>query len=478
MIGIEDYEAKDALGLAELVARGETTPDRLLDIALAQVARHNPAINAVIALNEADARRQIDRGLPRGPFTGVPMLIKDMNAHVMGWPLTNGSRLYEGYVCDHDSTLIERYRRAGFVLFGRTTSPEFGLTSTTESVPHGITRNPFDLSRTSGGSSGGASAAVAAGIIPLAHASDGGGSIRIPAACCGLFGLKPSRGRVTMAPDAGEGWGSMSTVHAVSRSVRDSAALLDVTSQLAPGDPYAAPAPARPLLYEIGAPVGRLRIALCLGGVNPTTLAPPALEAIDLMRRVLADLGHEVIEVAALPIDGSTLASAQQSIIAANVARAVDLRRQATGRDDVPVEPVTGFLAEGGRGLSATAYLDCIAAIHLVGRQMAAFLDDGRFDLLLTPLLPDSPPEIGVLSLSPADVGAYVAAIRRYTSFTGLQNMTGQPAMAIPAGLDATGLPRAVQFAARLGDEALLIRLAAQIEKAAPWGDLRPSFKA
>lgn len=478
MISIEDYEAKDALGLAELVARGETTADKLLDLALAQVARRNPAINAVIFLNEADARRQIDRGLPRGPFTGVPMLIKDMNAHVAGWPLTNGSRLFEGYVCDHDSTLIERYRRAGFVLFGRTTSPEFGLTSTTENVPHGITRNPFDLSRTSGGSSGGASAAVAAGIIPLAHASDGGGSIRIPAACCGLFGLKPSRARTTMAPDAGEGWGGMSTVHAVSRSVRDSAALLDVTSQLVPGDPYAAPMPTRPLLYEIGAPVGRLRIALCLRSMNPTPLAPPALDAIDLMRRVLADLGHDVVEVAALPVDGAALAAAQQSVIAANVARAVDLRRRASGRDDIPVELVTSFLAEGGRGLSATAYLDGIAAIHLAGRQMAAFLDDGRFDLLLTPLLPDSPPEIGVLSLSPEDVGAYAAAIARYTAFTGLQNMTGQPAMAIPAGLDAIGLPRAVQFAGRFGDESLLIRLAAQIEKAAPWGDLRPSFEA
>ncbi|MFZ2870148.1 amidase [Zavarzinia sp.] len=474
MIGIDDYTARDALGLAELVSRGETTPDELLDHALALVARRNPAINAVIALNEADARRQIDRGLPRGPFTGVPMLIKDLNAHITGWPLTNGSRLFEGFVCDHDSVLIERYRRAGFVLFGRTTSPEFGLTSTTENVLDGKTRNPFDLTRTSGGSSGGASAAVAAGIVPLAHASDGGGSIRIPAACCGLFGLKPSRGRISMAPDAGEGWGGMSTVHAVSRSVRDSAALLDATDAPVPGDPYVAPTSRRPSLYEIGVPVGRLRIALCLRAMNPTELGAPALDAIAHMKAVLADLGHEVIEVGSLPVDGPALSIAQQGVIAANVARVIDLRRKAMGRDDVPVETVTAFLAEGGRSLPVTAYLDGIAAVHQAGRQMADFLDTGRFDLLLTPLLPDSPPEIGVLSLSPADIGDYAAAIARYTAYTGLQNMTGQPAMSIPVGRDALGLPRAVQFAGRLGDESLLIRLAAQIEKIAPWDDLRP----
>lgn len=476
MIGIDDYAARDALGLAELVARGETTPDELLDRALTLVAQRNPAINAVIALNEADARRQIDRGLPPGPFTGVPMLIKNLNAHVTGWPLTNGSRLFEGTICDHDSVLIERYRRAGFVLFGRTTSPEFGLTSTTENVLDGITRNPFDLTRTSGGSSGGASAAVAAGIIPLAHASDGGGSIRIPAACCGLFGLKPSRGRISVAPDAGEGWGGMSTVHAVSRSVRDSAALLDATDAPVPGDPYVAPTPRRPSLYEIGVPVGRLRIALCLRAMLPTSLGAPALDAIAHMKAILADLGHDVIEVDALPVDGPSLNFAQRSVIGANIARVIDTQRKATSRDDIPVETVTAFLAEGGRSLPVTAYIDGIAAIHQAGRQMAAFLDAGRFDLLLTPLLPDSPPEIGVLSLSPADLGDYIAAIGRYTAYTSLQNMTGQPAMSIPVGLDALGLPRAVQFAGRLGDESLLIRLAAQIEKVAPWSDLRPAL--
>lgn len=476
MIGWEDYAAQDALGLAALVANGTVTADELLDQALARTAAVNPGVNAVTYLDEADARRQIDRGLPQGPFTGVPMLIKDMNAHVAGWPLTNGSRIYDGFICDHDNVLIERYRRAGFVLFGRTASPEFGLTSTTETRLHGQTRNPFDHRRTSGGSSGGASAAVAAGIIPLAHASDGGGSIRIPAACCGLFGLKPSRGRISMAPDAAEGWGSMSTIHAVGLSVRDSAALLDATAAPVPGDPYAAPGPARPWRSEVGAPVGRLRIALCLQAANPVELAAPALDAVALVRAVLTDLGHEVIEVAKLPLNGGHLPAAQQMLIACNVARTVEQRLALTGAAMADViEPVTQMLATAGQAIPAPAYLDALATIHDAGRRMAAFMDDGRYDLLLTPLLPDSPPELGVLSLSPTDLGHYVAAISRVVAYTGLQNMTGQPAMAIPAGLDALGLPRAVQVAARLGDEALLYRLAAQLETVIPWRGLRPA---
>ena len=476
MISRDDYAAQDALGLAALVATGAVTADDLLDQALARVAAVNPAVNAVTYLDEADARRQIDRGLPKGPFTGVPMLIKDMNAHVAGWPLTNGSRIYDGFICDHDSVLIERYRQAGFVLFGRTASPEFGLTSTTESLVFGQTRNPFDLSRTSGGSSGGASAAVAAGILPLAHASDGGGSIRIPAACCGLFGLKPSRGRISMAPDAAEGWGSMSTVHALGISVRDSAALLDATAANVPGDPYAAPAPARPWRTEAGAPVGRLRIALCLQAANPVELAAPAVDAIALVRAALADLGHEVVDVERLPLNGALLPGAQQMLIACNVARTVEHRLAQTG---VPmadaIETVTQMLATAGQAIPAPAYLDALATIHDAGRRMAAFMDEGRYDLLLTPLLPDSPSKLGVLSLSPADLGNYVAEIGRVVAYTGLQNMTGQPAMSIPAGLDALGLPRAVQVAARLGDEALLYRLAAQLETVIPWRGLRPA---
>lgn len=478
MISVEDYTAQDALGLARLVARGDVSADELLDRALERVATLNPGINAIAHLDEAGARRQIDRGLPPGPFAGVPMLIKDMNAHVTGWPLHNGSRIYKGLVCDHDSILIERYRRAGFVLFGRSTSPEFGLTSTTENMIEGQTRNPFDTSRTSGGSSGGASAVTAAGIIPLAHASDGGGSIRIPAACCGLFGLKPSRARTTMGPDAAEGWGSMSTVHAVSRSVRDSAALLDATASLVAGDPYAAPAPKRPWLSEVGAPVGRLRIALCLTAPNGTTPEPAVLAAVAETRALLGDLGHDVVEIGALPLDGAALAAAQQTLIACNVARAVQQRLALIGKPsaDGLIETVTALLAEGGAAVPATAYLDALAVIHGVGRSMASFLDDRAFDLLMTPVMPDVAPKLGVLSLSPAEIGDFMVAIGRYAAYTGVQNMSGQPAMSVPAGLDpASGMPRAVHFAARFGDEALLLRLAAQIEDARPWQDLRPA---
>ncbi len=478
MISADAYQSHDALGLAALVAAGETTPDELLTHALDRVAKVNPRVNAVINLAEAEARAAIARGLPKGPFTGVPLLIKDMNAHVTGWPLTNGSRLYEDYVCDHDSILVERFRAAGFVLFGRTTSPEFGITSTTENQLHGQTRNPHDLTRTSGGSSGGASAAVAAGVIPLAHASDGGGSIRIPAAACGLFGLKPSRGRNTMGPDAGEGWGGMSTVHAVGISVRDAAALLDVTSPFVHGDPYVAPTPARPFLSEVGAPVGSLRIALCLEAMNPTPLEPSALAAIELAVDVLKRMGHEIVEVKRLPVDGPALAEAQRSIISGSLARAVAVRLAAMHRASAYdlLEPVTAFMAEAGRIQSTTEYLDGMAAIHLAGRQMARFHDEGGYDLLLSPLLPGPPPKLGVLSLSPTDLDIFIQAISRYAAYTGLQNITGQPAMAIPCGLDDAGLPRAVQFAGRLGDEACLLRLAAQLEAEIPWAQLRPKM--
>jgi amidase/6-aminohexanoate-cyclic-dimer hydrolase len=478
MLSADAYPTHDALGLAALVAAGETTPDDLLTLALARVAAVNPKINAVFHLVEAEARQAIAKGLPKGPFTGVPMLVKDLNAHVTGWPLTNGSRLYDGFVCDHDSTLVARLRAAGFVLFGRTTSPEFGITSTTENQVQGITRNPYDLSRTSGGSSGGASATVAAGIIPLAHASDGGGSIRIPAAACHLFGLKPSRGRNTMGPDAGEGWGGMSTAHAVGHSVRDAAALLDVTSPFVHGDPYVAPTPARHYLSEVGAPVGRLRIALCLEAMNPTPLKAPALEAVDFMAGLLTRLGHDIVEVKRLPVDGPSLSAAQRSIISASLARTVAQRLAAIHRASAAdlLEPVTGFMAEGGRVEPATDYLDGIAAIHLAGRQMAQFHDEGGYDFILSPLLPEAPPAIGVLSLSPSDLDVFVEAIGRYSAYTGLQNMTGQPAMSIPCGLDAQGLPRAVQFAGRLGDEAGLLRLAAQLEREAPWAQVRPNL--
>jgi amidase/6-aminohexanoate-cyclic-dimer hydrolase len=257
-----DYESHDAVGLAALVASHDVSPTELLDAALERVDARNPELNAVVLEMEGAARAAIDAGLPEGPLRGVPFLLKDLHLLVEGQPTTYGSRLFEDFVADHDSEIVARYRRAGLVLFAKTTSPEFGLTTTTESTLFGATRNPWNLEYTSGGSSGGASAAVAAGIIPAANASDGGGSIRIPASCTGLFGLKPTRGRTPMGPDAGEGWSGMSCVHAVTRSVRDSAVLLDATAGPDVGAPYWAPEPTRPFADEVEAPPGRLRIAV------------------------------------------------------------------------------------------------------------------------------------------------------------------------------------------------------------------------
>ena len=256
-----EYGDYDALGLAGLVRAGSVSAEELLDEALARIEASNPKLNAVTVHGEALARQAIAAGLPEGPFTGVPMLLKDLGQFCAGLPLTNGSRFSSELAPDYDGNLTKRYKRAGLVISGRTASPEFGLTTTTESRRHGATCNPWDLNYSTGGSSGGAAAAVAAGVVPAAHATDGGGSIRIPASCCGLFGLKPTRGRISAGPDAGEGWNGMAIGHAVTRSVRDSAALLDIAAGPAPGDPYWAEPPARPFLEEVGADLGRLRVA-------------------------------------------------------------------------------------------------------------------------------------------------------------------------------------------------------------------------
>lgn len=298
MSGFSDYGKYDGLGLAALVKRGEVAPVELLDEAIARTEAINPKINAVIMKHYDEARAQIARGLPDGPFKGVPFLLKDLHLLLEGTITTYGSALYQGYRAGHNSTLTQRYLDAGLVIFGKTNSPEFGLAGTTEPRLYGPTRNPWNLAHSAGGSSGGAAAAVAAGILPVANASDGGGSIRIPASACGLFGMKPTRGRTPMGPDRGEGWGGMSIAHVVSRSVRDSAAMLDATAGDAPGDPYAAPARARPFLDEVGAPTGKLRIAFSTRRPNGTESHPDVVKAVEEAARLCESLGHIVEEAA------------------------------------------------------------------------------------------------------------------------------------------------------------------------------------
>ena len=470
---MREYERYDAIGLAELVRKGEVSADELLDAALARVSRHNPKLNAVVMNWEERARREIRAGLPDGPFRGVPFLLKDLHAQVAGERLTYGSRLFENFVSDTDSEIVARYRRAGLVLFGRTASPEFGLTATTESVLFGATRNPWNLERSSGGSSGGASAVVAAGILPVAHASDGGGSIRIPAACCGLVGLKPSRARVPMGPHAGEGWGGMSTAHVVSRSLRDTAALLDATHGPDVGTPYFALEPERAYLDECSRAPGRLRIAVQTTAFNGAdTHAECAAAALDAAK-LCESLGHDVFE-ARLEIDREALGRAVPVLIGANVAATVEDAAAAAGRevDTRVVETITFAMIQVARASSAAQYARAVRAIHAAGRQVGRFFE--TVDVLITPTMAQPTPRIGELALDQTPGPAYGARIAASTGYTSLFNSAGNPALSLPLGKASDGMPLGVQLAARAGDEATLIRLGAQLEKARPWFAVRP----
>jgi amidase/6-aminohexanoate-cyclic-dimer hydrolase len=471
----EEYASYDALGLAERVARGEVEPRELLDAALARAAATNPTLNAIVVPMEDEARRAIEAGLPDGPLRGVPYLLKDLGTPYAGVRLTNGCRLFEDFVPDHDSELVARYKRAGLVTFGRSASPEFGSTATTESALFGATRNPWDLERTPGGSSGGAAAAVAAGILPAANASDGGGSIRIPASCCGLFGMKPTRGRNPAGPDVGEGWSGMSAVHVVSRSVRDSAALLDATAGPDVGAPYWAVPPERPYLEEVGAPPRRLRIAWQTRSFNGAPVHADCTAAAEETAKLCAKLGHTV-EEACLEVDAEVLRRAAGTIISANLRATLDDRARALGRDLSPddVEPVTWRMAEDGRSTGAAEYARAVRVVHATGRVVARYFES--WDAILSPTLGTPPPRLGVLSLSNPDVKEFATGLAGMTAFTQLMNVAGNPAMSVPLHWSAGGMPIGVQLAAPYGDEATLFRLAGQLEEARPWADRRPPF--
>jgi len=472
---LEDYEAHDALSLADLVARGEVKPAELLDEAIRRVESLDSRINAVVLRRFDEARSSIEEGLPDGPFRGVPFLVKDLHILVRGWPLTNGSRLFEDFVADQDGHLASRYRRSGLVLFGRTHSPEFGLTTTTESRVFGQTRNPWSLEHTAGGSSGGASAAVAAGILPLANASDGGGSIRIPASCCGLFGMKPTRARTPLGPASGEGWSGMSCIHAVSRSVRDSAALLDASAGPVHGDPYWAPPPERPYLEEVSREPGRLRVAVQTSTFNGAETHPDCAAAAADAASLCAQLGHDVSE-ATFRLDVERFREATLTIIAANLRATAEDRAAALGRqlEQDDLEPAAWFLAASALGRGSAAYTRAIGEIHALGRAIADFLEG--YDVVLTPTMAAPPSKLGVLSLSNPDLTGYLEAVTQSVGFTQLFNATGSPAMSVPLYWNHEGLPIGVQFAGRFGDEATLFRLAGQLEQARPWFAKRPAL--
>ncbi|HZS32867.1 MAG TPA: amidase [Methylomirabilota bacterium] len=481
MARFADYEAYDAVGLAELVRRGKVTPTELLDAAIARVEARNPTVNAVVLRLYDEARRAIAAGLPDGPLRGVPCLLKDLTASLAGVPMRRGSRFFaDTPPPPADSEHVHRLKQAGLVIFGRTSTCELGLSLTCEPQLYGPTRNPWDPRRISGGSSGGAAAAVGARMVPIAHASDGFGSIRAPAACCGLVGLKPTRARNTMAPYTGEGLAGLSTEHAVTLSVRDSAALLDATAGPGPGDPYAAPPPARPYLEEARTAPGRLRIAWTARPPNGAPVDPRALALLRETAALCESLGHRV-EEADPEIDREAVIPAFLTIAQANTA--VTLRSHPTaGRPPRPDEVERVTYATGARGERVTAadYVRATQAAHRLGRQMAAF--HRLHDVLLTPALatPGAVP-LGWLDMMMEDVDEYWRRVFAFSPFTVWFNLTGQPAIVLPLGQVETagaerGLPLAVQLVGPYGDEATLFRLAAQLEGARPWIDRRPAL--
>ncbi len=474
---MKEYESYDGLGLAELVRQRKVSATELLDAALARVERRDAQIAAVVHLQADKARKAIEAGLPDGPFTGVPFLLKDLGCEAIDFPTSMGSGFFKNTRYKVDSEIYLRIARSGVVTFGRTTSPEFGIGPTSEAQVYGRpTRNPWNLDHVAGGSSGGAGAAVAAGIVPIAHGSDGGGSVRIPATSCGLFGLKPTRARLPDGPLAGEGWGGMAIDGFLTRSVRDTAALIDATHGPDLGAPYWAPAVAWPYLEEIKTPPGRLRIAVCKTTFDGTPVHKECVKAVEKAMKLCDQLGHEIVE-ARPAVDILHLMRSWTNVVACGTLLTVRSREQemkrAAGRDDI--EGVTRGACEHARTVSGADYLAAINTVHTVGRTMAHFLVD--YDMLLTPTLAEPPARIGRFKPDNEDFLDYrlgPKGVLPYSPFCPLANATGQPAISVPLHWTKESLPVGVHFMARFGEDAALLKLAASLEQAAPWFDKRP----
>ncbi len=465
-----EYRRLDAVAMAELVQSRQVTPQDLLDAALAEIDRLNPRINAVVVPMADHARAALATLDPAAPLAGVPFLLKDFLALYKGVPTSGGARFFARDAAPIDSELVRRYRHAGLSILGKANSSEFAIAASSEGRLFGATRNPWDLTRTPGGSSGGSAAAVAARLVPAAHATDGGGSIRIPASACGLFGLKPSRGRISMAP-GGEGLGGCAAEHVVTRSVRDSATLLDLTAGQLPGDPYTAPPPSRAYAEEGIADPGPLTIAFSDATPEGSTIAPECRAAMEDAARLLESLGHRLVP-ATPKVDWAALDQAFFVVMAVQTQRVMQMRAAGRSYGAQDFEPVTWAMAEAGKGFSGVEYLTAIQTFHRIGRETAPFFQ--QHDLLLTPTLADLPPMLGYLSTETDDLKAYLKRTFDFAPYTRLFNVTGQPAMSLPLHWTASGLPVGVQIAGAYGSEALLFRLAFQLERARPWAARDP----
>ncbi len=495
MSGFSDYDKYDGLGLAELVRRREVKPSELIEEAISRIEKLNPQLNAVICKMYELARKAADSELPDSPFKGIPFLMKDIGMAFAGVPLTSGSRFLRDFVPDHDSEMVKRFKMAGVVIVGKTNTPEFGLVPVTEPELFGPTNNPWDLARTPGGSSGGSAAAVAARIVPLAHASDGGGSIRIPASCCGVFGLKPTRGRNPVGPDIGEAWRGLVCQHVLTRSVGDCAAMLDATAGPDVGALYYAPPPVRPFLNEVGIDPEQLRIAFTSKPFLGAIVDKDCVKGLEATAGLCQDLGHVVVE-AAPQLDRTAFIRAFTVMLCVETRAAIEeseviLKRTASREE---FESGTWRLGLLGKQFSAPDFSRSLNLLHRTARQIGWFFQE--YDVLLTPTLSQPPLVTGTFSPKETQRAGMEELFDKLSTgelidrrdeleilsqhtyefmpYTSLFNVTGQPAMSVPLYWNDAGLPIGMQFVGRYGDEATLFRLASQLEKAKPWSDRIP----
>ncbi|QXC59162.1 amidase [Aquihabitans sp. G128] len=479
MTDLSDVAALDATDQAALVRAGEVTATELVQAAIDRAEAVNGELNAIIHPRYERALEEAAAVSGDAPFAGVPFVLKDLDGTAAGEPLHAGTRFLKdhGYVATTDSELTTRFRDAGLIVIGRTNTPELGLVTTTEPLSHGPSRNPWDPTRSTGGSSGGSAAATAAGIVPMAHAGDGGGSIRIPAAECGLVGLKPTRGRSSLGPELGEAWAGLVTRLAVTHTVRDTAAILDAVAGPGVGDPYWAPPPARPYAAEVGADPGSLRIGWVAQPPDGSFVTDPQVEAAtEATATLLESLGHRVEQAYPSSFDDPGHVANFLVTYSAWVARELDHLAELVGAPltEDGFEPGTWAIAEGGRAVTASAYLAALDGLHAMTRATVAWWEVDGFDLLLTPTIPELPPTLGQFGATPDNPLAGVFRSTPIVTFTAPFNITGQPGISLPLHQSAEGLPIGVQLVSAPAREDVLIRIAAQLEQAAPWADRRP----
>jgi len=469
----DDFAYMDLTEQAELARDKQVKPEELVEAAINRIERLNPELNAVVTPMFELAAEAAKGELPDGPFKGAPYLVKDLIAECRGVRLTEGSHFLGEYVSEHDTELVRRLKKAGLVILGKTNTPEFGILPTTESQRLGPARNPWDTTKTTGGSSGGTAAAVASGMTAAGHGNDGGGSIRIPASCCGLFGFKPTRARNPLGPDFGDIYLGLVCEHAITRSVRDSAALLDATSGPAAGDPYHAPAKQRPYLEEVGADPGRLKIGFTCRGVTEAQVHPDCVETVKDAAGLCEELGH-VVEEVSLEVDPEVAISSFMALWSAGCAWEMDAWSRRLGKEPKPecFEPLTWAHASAGRSHSAPALLTAIQELQRITRKLAHDLWD--YDVVLTPVLAEPPVPLGTFDSPPDNPLLGLMRAAAFVPFTPICNITGQPAMSVPLLWNDEGLPVGAHFMGRFGDEATLFRLAGQLEKARPWSGRRP----